>query len=434
MPKYLVKRDGYWHFFRRVPESIKHLDKRVTVRQSTGIAVADDPRGIRAARLVPQMNGELEAYWRGIIDGRAAEAEIRYNAARKRARAFGFDYAPVRDLVERSEKELAERVSQLIRQKAVDDETAIAAVLGGEEPPVIMLSQLFAKFEKAERASLADMSADQNRKWANPKKKALSNLISVIGDKPLHMLTRADALDFREWWQERIVSENLDPGTANKDIGTLNKMTRIVDRLQRLGLDLVFSQMRIEGEISRQRTAYDPAFVQEHILKPEALDGLNEEAQAVIYLVSETGLRLSEAVNLTSETIHLTGEIPFVQVRPDGRRMKTDDSARDIPLVGIALQAMRMFPEGFPRYRDKGAGLSAIVNKVLKLRGLRPSPAHSLYSLRHTFEDRLTAVEAPEKVIASLMGHKWIRPKYGLGPTLKQKREWLLKIAFPVQV
>lgn len=28
------------------------------------------------------------------------------------------------------------------------------------------------------------------------------------------------------------------------------------------------------------------------------------------------------------------------------------------------------------------------------------------------------------------MGHKWIRTKYGSGPTLSQKQEWLERIAF----
>lgn len=65
----------------------------------------------------------------------------------------------------------------------------------------------------------------------------------------------------------------------------------------------------------------------------------------------------------------------------------------------------------------------------MRNRGLLPSDDHSLYSLCHTFEDRLTAVEAPEKVIDALMGHKWIRPKYGAGPSLAQKQDWLGRIA-----
>ncbi len=85
---------------------------------------------------------------------------------------------------------------------------------------------------------------------------------------------------------------------------------------------------------------------------------------------------------------------------------------------------------GFPRYHDKADSLSALVNKVLDGRGLRPEPGQSLYSLRHTFEDRLTAVNAPDKIIACLMGHKWSRPRYGVGPSLELKRDWLAKIAF----
>lgn len=57
--------------------------------------------------------------------------------------------------------------------------------------------------------------------------------------------------------------------------------------------------------------------------------------------------------------------------------------------------------------------MSALVNKYLAAQGLLPGEDHSFYSLRHTFEDRLTAVEAPEKVVASLMGIS------GLGRTLR---------------
>src|SRR5690606_19972555 len=156
----------------------------------------------------------------------------------------------------------------------------------------------------------------------------------------------------------------------------------------------------------------------------------NEEARRTIYVMIETGLRLSEICNLTRDTIHLNAPIPYISVRPQGRRMKTPQSAREIPLVGVALMAMQAQPDGFPRYRDRSASLSALVNNYLTPRGLRPVQGQSFYSLRHTFEDRLTAVEASDKLMAVFMGHKYQRPKYGAGPTLDQKREWLLKIAF----
>jgi integrase len=159
-------------------------------------------------------------------------------------------------------------------------------------------------------------------------------------------------------------------------------------------------------------------------------DDLNAEARRAIYLIVETGLRLSEAINLSRETIRLNAAVPHVCVAPDGRHIKTDESKREIPLVGVALMAMRAQPDGFPRYHDKADVLSALVNKALEARGLRPELGQSLYSLRHTFEDRLTAVDAPDKIIACLMGHKWSRPRYGIGPSLEHKREWLERIAF----
>ena len=167
------------------------------------------------------------------------------------------------------------------------------------------------------------------------------------------------------------------------------------------------------------------------LLKPGALDPLNVEARGVVRVIVETGARLSEVVNLLPDRIVLDHAVPHIQIRADGRRLKTPQSERDIPLVGVALDAMREHQNGFPRYRDKAASFSAAVNKTLAAHKLL-EPDRTIYSLRHTFEDRLTAVEAPEKVIAVLMGHKHARPKYGAGPSLEQKHEWLQRIAFTV--
>jgi integrase len=252
----------------------------------------------------------------------------------------------------------------------------------------------------------------------------------IGGDRPINALTRTDTLAFRSFWQERIVSGEVAIDTANKSIGRISSMYRTINENRQLGLAAIFENLRIGGGKDKQRVAFAIGFVQERILAEGVFADLNAEARRVIYLVSETGLRLSEACNLSRTTIRLNAPVPHVQIRPEGREIKTDQSQRDIPLVGAALMAMREQPDGFPRYRDKADSLSALVNQALEARGLRPHPGQTLYSLRHTFEDRLTAVEAPEKVVAALMGHKWHRPRYGLGPSLEQKRDWLNRIAF----
>lgn len=110
--------------------------------------------------------------------------------------------------------------------------------------------------------------------------------------------------------------------------------------------------------------------------------------------------------------------------------LKTEDSRREIPLVGAALAAMKTRPNGFPSYRDRSASFSALVNKYLLNHGMRPTKQHSLYSLRHSFKDRLVAAEAPDSLIDNLMGHRTGKPKYGKGPPLELKLKFLESIAF----
>ena len=58
-------------------------------------------------------------------------------------------------------------------------------------------------------------------------------------------------------------------------------------------------------------------------------------------------------------------------ILPEGRWLKTDDSEREIPLVGVALAAMRLRPEGFPQYRDKSSTLSATLNIRWSIQDIR---------------------------------------------------------------
>ena len=91
--------------------------------------------------------------------------------------------------------------------------------------------------------------------------------------------------------------------------------------------------------------------------------------------------------------------------------------------------AMQANSKGFPRYWDKADSLSALLNKVLATRGLRPVKRQSLYSLRHSFESRLTVAGVDDRVRAELMGHTYYREKYGDGGTLEFKRDCIRRAA-----
>ncbi|MEW6124433.1 MAG: site-specific integrase [Pseudomonadota bacterium] len=426
------KRDGLWYLIRRVPAEFRDVDDRQIVRLSTGIRVADDPRGVLAAKKVQQLDQALWEFWATRRAGQAQDAETRYKAAVATARKLGFHYVPTRDLaMTMPVDDVVARLKTIEIRGSRNDEIEPAALMGTEEPPALTVSSLMGEFEAMNAAALTAKSPRQLHRWKVVRTTSIKTFLETLGsDKALSSLTRQDVLTFRQVMQDRVLAEEIEIQTANKVIGRVAGMFRAVCELHQLDVKPIFDRASLRGGEDRKRVAYPPKFVQDRFLAKDAFGDLNEEARRCIFLVIETGLRLSEACNLNDSTIILNHPTPHVLVRPDGREMKTQQSAREVPLVGVALSAMRMQPKGFPRYHDRGDSLSALVNKVLDTHGLRPVDGQSLYSLRHTFEDRLTAVEAPEKVVASLMGHKWYRPRYGEGPSLEQKANWMLKIAF----
>jgi integrase len=430
VPDYLTKRNGVWQFVRRVPLEYASLDPRGVIKHSTKVEVLKDRRGNKAGKIADAMNRELEAYWQGLSEGKAQEAQNRYDEARRRARTLGFTYAETAELASRSTLAVLERFEKLMATGLVEDEGARAALLGREKRPPMKLSEVFPKFENQTRNEVKDMSPNQLRRWKNGYMLAINDLIEVVGDRDLATLTHSDILDYTDWLEARVEEEEIVAKTANKYIGHNSKMIKALNRKLRLGLPDFFAGMRLEGTKNVSRPPFPTEFVQTRILADGALMGLNDEARRAVMLITETGLRISEAVNLNETTIHLHSNIPHIEVLPDGRRVKSKDSVRTIPLVGVALMAMRLQPKGFPRYHDKGASFSAYVNEFLQDKGLRPTRKHTVYSLRHTFKDRLIAAKAQDSMIEVLMGHSDDHPKYGDGPPLDMKLEVLQRIAF----
>ena len=428
--QYLTARNGVWHYYRRVPIEYAHLDERHHIKLSTKIKVANDRTGTKAGRVAARMNETHEAYWRSLVENKAMAAKEAYTDAVRLARSLGLDYVPPSAWAEKPITEVLGRIETLLVDGRIENPALRKAALGGIEKPKIMLSDLFIEYEATQKTALSKMSADQVRKWKSAKKRAVEILIEQRGNKALQELTREDALSFADWWEERVVSEGIGAGTANKNISHITGMMKAVDKRLQLRLDNVFAGTRIEGGRDGKRSPFTVEHIRDQILALGALDGLNDEARDVIYVMTETGARPSEIVNLTNSRIVLDGPIPYIRIEAEGRLLKTDHSARDIPLVGLALEAMKRHPRGFPRYADKGSTLSATLMKHFKSRKLLPTPKHSIYSLRHSFKDRIRSVEAPEELIDELMGHSNGKPRYGDGYGLQLKRKYLQMIAF----
>ena len=67
---------------------------------------------------------------------------------------------------------------------------------------------------------------------------------------------------------------------------------------------------------------------------------MNDYMRWLVALLSDTGMRLGEAVGLSVDDIRLDDETPHVNITPHPwRRLKTKGSEKCVPLVGQALWA-----------------------------------------------------------------------------------------------
>ncbi len=59
-----------------------------------------------------------------------------------------------------------------------------------------------------------------------------------------------------------------------------------------------------------------------------------------IAMLSDTGARQAEVVGLRKDDVILTGDVPYILIRPNANRgLKNAQSERKVPLVGEALWA-----------------------------------------------------------------------------------------------
>ena len=427
MANYLKKRGQKFHFQKRVPTAFHSLFPKRFVQ----VPLGTDSEAVALQR-AHNFNLILEDFWQTLVGLTVDEARAKFQAAVLNAKICGFQYKSKQALVEHAP--LAEFINRINTADITTDDLAKSAFLGGVKLPEITISKARDEFFSYEEGNLRGLSENQIRKWRNPRKKAIKNFIKVIGNKCLESLERKDILDFRTWWINRIKTYDLAANTANKEFGFIKKIidTAVDNHALDVSVDSLFKKVALKKVEKSRRYPFSKTFIKDTLFKLEA-DGLNLEAQLLIFAMSDTGARIAELVGLDDSDIFLDTKIPYISIRPNHTRtLKTVQSERDLPLVGASLYAFQMLGGSFKIYHGKPDLISTTINKYCRENNIFPSKNHSLYSLRHSFEDRLTAVEPPDKVQAALMGHKYVRPRYGDGPSLEQKKLWLDKIAFKI--
>ncbi|MDB6178956.1 tyrosine-type recombinase/integrase [Paracoccus sp. Z330] len=418
----IIMRNGLWYIRRRVPSRYEHVERRSIVQ----ICLFTDSKEMAEHKAAQVWTEMLEA-WEAKLEGKIALSTERMAAARNLAQRLGYRYMSADDVAHLPTNELIERIEAVVDGKGRIDHQEAEALLGGVSKPTIYVSESLDEFYRVEAGRLVGKSPDQMRRHRAPRLKAIKNFISVIGDRPIHEITTRDMFDFRAWWLERIAAGEVTKNSANKDFSYLLAMWRACARAHDLELPFKTDGLAFPEGKQATRPPFSVKWIKDKLLYPGALNGLNLQARTILMVMINTGARPSEIAALSEERIVLDAPIPFIRIAAEGRTLKSEYADRDIPLVGVSLDAIKKCKKGFPTYADSPV-LSDTVNKFLKENGLRETPGHSLYSLRHSFESRMMKADFPERLKADLMGHRLKRERYG-ELELAHVRDWLLKIA-----
>ncbi|TVQ83639.1 MAG: hypothetical protein EA357_05270, partial [Micavibrio sp.] len=339
MSDYLIERSGWFYYFRRVPKHISAYDTRKHIKIS--LKTKDKTTARRRAMI---QNDTIEKFWRDLMAAGGGRKDDLYHKAVQAARTNGFIYRDISELSENAG--LEELVERLLALKSAEQrlpeqkEVLQAALIGTAGQPQVKLSDMWDIYRPKCADRLLGKTEHQIRKWENPRKLAIENLIKVIGDKHILDVTRKDILAFRDWWLERVTEEGKKPASANKNFinlkDTFDKVFIALDIDPPIDAETLFAKIKLKV-VDDSRRSYEADYIQRVFLNSDALSALNDEARALFFMMADTGARVAEITGLLAEDIRLDTDIPYIHIRSNELGgLKTPHSDRQIPLVGAA--------------------------------------------------------------------------------------------------
>jgi len=437
--QYLQLRGEVWHYVRRVPSVVvSHVGHDVISRSL-------ETDSISLARKRRDMCAEAdEGRWHKLAPTAFKRPSVDHSLrqARKDAVAMGFTYKPIEELsAAHNYEELARRLlhlEALQTRERVDLERAAPVLIGTVKPDKVTITKaLDIYLKEIALDEVAGKSPEQRMTYEKVKRRAVANFVKLNGDMDIRQIEREHGRKVYQFWAKRVHptdgSKPLSGSSANRDLGNLRKLyRRYFEHVGEEDRQNPFRNLRFSAKKMKTVKPFPNSFVREKILQPGIFDDLNREASLLVYALIETGCRPSELANILPDNIRLDDEIPHIRIRSTSeRQLKSSASIREIPLLGVSLEAMKQAREGFPHYRDRGYLLSQTLQKAFKVRGLLPSTSYRIYSFRHSFEKRMLEAGLDYGLRCTLMGHRNPRPEYGDGGSLKYRRDELQKIIHP---
>jgi len=258
----------------------------------------------------------------------------------------------------------------------------------------------------------------------------IQSVVDVLSNRPLDEYSSSDAAAYRDY----LLKKGLTTNSVKRNFATIRSVINLA--IQEHGLECrnAFSKVYLPDlDDAKKRKPIPIENIRE--IQKECMS-IDDEARWLVALISDTGMRLSEAAGLHIDDIKLDCEIPHIDLKPHAwRGLKTRGSQRQIPLVGASLWAAKRVketnatnPYAFPRYTSpKGTNAnsaSAAINKWLKP---RVPDGCVIHSFRHSLRDRLRAVQCPSDMIDQIGGWSTagVGQSYGEGYGLDATKSWM---------
>ncbi|HSG60583.1 MAG TPA: hypothetical protein VLA24_04035, partial [Pseudomonadales bacterium] len=168
----------------------------------------------------------------------------------------------------------------------------------------------------------------------NTTRRNIGYLTDCLGNQPLNNYSTADAAVLRQWLQDKGLSNS----SVQRTFGVIKAVVNFAINEHGLDLKNPFANVYLPA-------AYDKK--QRHPLTTEQLKAIqnycydiDDDIRHLVALISDTGLRLGEAAGLHLDDLITDSDYPHVIIRPyEHRSLKTQASARNVPLIGAALWA-----------------------------------------------------------------------------------------------
>ncbi len=253
-------------------------------------------------------------------------------------------------------------------------------------------------------------------------------VIQCLSDRPVDAYSTLDASKFRDW----LIDRGLSTASIKRIFATVRAVISLTLREHGIDSRNPFSGTYLPIDERPKRKTIpikDVRRIQRECLK------IGDERRLLIALISDTGMRLSEALGLVWDDINIENDVPHINLQPHPwRSLKTSSSKRLLPLVGVSFEAIKVMHNQcntgflFKTYSSlngcNGNSCSAALNKWMKQFG----EGYVLHSFRHSFRDRLRNAGVQSEIIDRLGG--WssssIGQGYGEGYSLGMLKEQML--------